>query len=365
MIHVFIGTKAQFIKMAPVLRALDSMGVQYNLIDTGQHWEITQALAVLFDLREPDVSLRPKGKNISTLSQAAIWFLSSLLLYLFNKRKIREWIFRGQGGICLVHGDTLTTLVSALFAKRVGIKVAHVEAGLRSFNFLHPFPEELIRVIVMYLSDVLFAPNDLAFQNLVKMKVRGQIVNTQENTVFDALEYVSKKLTHIPEVSRPYALVTAHRAELVLSHRRLEFLLKALEAIPPDLSIVFVMHDVTLNQLKRFRLLKKLEELPNVYILPLQGYAEFQALLQRAQFLITDGGSIQEEAEILQVPCLILRKHTERKVGTNAMLAGYDLERVRYFLKNYENFRGQPSLNVYSPSKQIADFVRVWNDSRG
>jgi len=123
------------------------------------------------------------------------------------------------------------------------------------------------------------------------------------------------------------------------------------------------MHDVTLNQLKRFSLLEKLAQIPNLQMLPLQGYAEFQGLLQDAQFLITDGGSIQEEAQILNVPCLILRKRTEREIGANAMLAEYDLERVKYFFVHYKDFQGKSHGNPYSPSQQIADFIRKWDDS--
>lgn len=359
MIHVFIGTKAQFIKMAPVIRELDAAGLPYNLIDTGQHWEITQSLIGTFGLRQPDVCLRPRGKNIATAGQAVWWFLQNLRLFAFDRRRIERDIFRGTGGVCLIHGDTLTTLISALFARRARIRVAHVESGLRSFDLLHPFPEELIRLIVMRLSDVLFAPDDVACRNLQGMKVRGRIVNTEGNTISDSVGYIAGCLNRPPGTPDRYALVTIHRAEMVYSRGRLNLLLDTLKLIPPDLTILFVVHDVTLNQLKRFDLYEQVERLPNLRMLPLQDYAGFQGLLHGAELLVTDGGSIQEEAGILDIPCLVLRKKTERPIAHNAVLSRYDLGTIRDFMSGYRSLRRGAGVKADQPSRRIVEYLRA------
>ena len=159
MIHAFIGTKAQFIKTAPVLKELQRRGIEYNLIDSGQHAQTNRKLREFFDIPVPNIILRSGTGDITKLSQAAIWALRIIFLGIFRRRKVWSEIFRSQNGICIIHGDTLTTLLSLFLARRVGIKVAHIEAGLRSFNYLNPFPEELIRIIVMKFSDLLLAPS--------------------------------------------------------------------------------------------------------------------------------------------------------------------------------------------------------------
>ena len=364
MIHIFVGTNAQLIKMAPIMRELDALGCEYNFIDAGQHIENTQEYVNVFGLRNPDVSLRSGHHNITTVPQSVWWFLQSLWLWLSGKNQIRDDVFRGHGGICLVHGDTLTTLISTLYAKRAGIAVAHVEAGLRSHDLLHPFPEELIRIIVMRLSDVLFAPGEQAYANLVDMKVRGLLIDTQTNTVADAVAYIAAKATgEGEELLERCVLVSVHRAEMVFSARRLQLLLDTLAAIPPDLTILFVVHEVTLKQLKAYAMYERLQQMPNVRILPPQNYADFHALMQRAEFLVTDGGSIQEESGILNIPCLVLRKKTEREIGPNALLSQYDMDRIRYFMQHYQEYRGSAAPADHSPSRQIVEFVRHWEDT--
>ena len=177
MIHIFVGTKAQFIKMAPIMQELDRRGIVYNFIDAGQHAGLTGDLIDQFDLRQPNVFLREEGGNIDTLLQAFAWTVSNLWRIVLRRNQVCRRVFGGGDGICLIHGDTLTTLLSLLYAKRCGLKVAHVEAGLRSYHLLDPFPEEMIRLIAMRHSDILFAPSDWALENLHKMGY-GQKVST-------------------------------------------------------------------------------------------------------------------------------------------------------------------------------------------
>ena len=171
MIHVFIGTKAQYIKMAPLLRRMDAEQVDYRLIDSGQHGGLTAALRAELGVREPDFRLG-RNRDVVSVPQAVGWALG-LAGHLASRSRLRNRVFGGHGGVCVVHGDTPSTLMSALLAKRAGMAVAHVEAGLRTFRWLHPFPEEIVRVLVGRIADVLFAPGPEAASNLRDAAVRA------------------------------------------------------------------------------------------------------------------------------------------------------------------------------------------------
>jgi UDP-N-acetylglucosamine 2-epimerase len=362
MIHVFVGTKAQFIKMAPVMQELDRRGIAYNFIDAGQHGELTGGLAQEFGLRVPDVFLRPESRNVNTLFEAITWATESLSQIALKREEVFQRIFRGEGGICLIHGDTLTTLLSLLYAKRCGIKVAHVEAGLRSYHLLNPFPEEMIRLIAMRFSDILFAPSEWAFQNLHKMGFGVKTVNAGGNTIVDTLRYARRRMSSRVRPNGSYAVITIHRVETIFSRSRWETILTLLERIAMDRQALFVLHEPTRRQLERFDLVGRLSQRRAIEILPLQPYLVFVDLLAGADFIVTDGGSIQEESYFLNVPCLILRGQTERLegLGQNAFLAGFDPKRIDGFLQTFSSFRRQnPNEDVY-PSMTIVDHLSTW-----
>ena len=157
MIHFFIGTKAQFIKMAPVMVELEKRGVAFRYIDSGQHAELTRSLRKVFGLREPDVNLYGRNKDVVSLTSAVGWMFKLGWAWLARRKWLREHVFAG-GGICLIHGDTLSTLFGMRMAKAVDLEIGHVEAGLRSFCIWHPFPEELIRIHCMKRCDILLRP---------------------------------------------------------------------------------------------------------------------------------------------------------------------------------------------------------------
>ena len=171
MIHVFIGTKAQYIKTAPLLWQMDARGVHYRLIDSGQHALLAASFQEELGVRPPDVRLGGDA-DITSIPQAIGWTLR-LAVRLLSKRRLRAGVFGGMGGVCVVHGDTPSTLISTVMARRAGLTVAHLEAGLRSGRWFHPFPEELIRFLVARRADLLFAPDDRAVHNLGAMRVKG------------------------------------------------------------------------------------------------------------------------------------------------------------------------------------------------
>ncbi len=363
MIHIFIGTKAQFIKTAPIIRELDARKISYNLIDSGQHAEISGKLIKLFGLRQPDVRLRQSQEDIVSLAKAVSWTCKWVLKAVFQPQWVRRNLFRNQPGICLIHGDTLSTALALFLAKRAGVKVGHIEAGLRSYNMRHPFPEELIRLITMSQADILFAPSKWAYENLIKMNVKGEKIDVGENTIADTIRFALQQQTDINIPKGGYALATIHRLENIYSRERLGRLVELLSKTAKKITVLFVMHKPTRNQLRKFSLLDKLESNSNIKLLPMQSYFDFSRLLRECGFVITDGGSIQEECYYLDVPCLIMREKTERLegLGENACLAEFDVRKINNFMANYSQFKRKTKPADVSPSKLIVDKLRKFS----
>lgn len=357
---VFTGTKAQLIKLAPLVRELEHRRWSYRLVDTGQHSELIAQIIQDLEIRSPDRTLVPGQAGVATLRGGLRWLGRMGRLLTQSSSRLRRELFGGEKGLCFVHGDTASTWVATLLARRAGQRVAHIEAGLRSHNLLHPFPEELIRILVMRRADLLFAPSAAAYRNLEVMGLADRSFllpgNTNLDAVARALERGPKPVPGLPE---PFALATLHRLETLYSRRRLRqvvaWLLQAHSRVP----LVFVLHPPTERRLRATGALRALVD-AGVTHLPLQPYSTFLHLVKSARFVLSDGGSVQEEAAYLGTPCLLLRKTTEREegLGENVVLSRLDGARVRSFLDDFDSFRrpdatrGQPS-----PSAVLLDLV--------
>ena len=358
-INVLLGTKAEMIKVAPVIKELENRGVPFRLIETGQHGAYLNELREEFQIREPDVRLG-KEKDVDNLFEAFKWF-GGLIWILVNRKRVRQQIFSASSGICLIHGDTPSTLIGALLAKRAGFKIAHLESGLRSKSFLHPFPEELIRVAVMKLSDVLFAPDEKAVSNLVALKVKGRIEETTANTGLESLE---KNIEEVERASGP-VVATLHRVENLHNKKRLEGFLKLLERIvQKGQKVLFVVHQPTQEVLNKKGSIKKIKE-KGIEIVPLMKYKEFIKKLASAPYVITDGGSIQEETAHMGIPCLLWRRKTERENGLdqNVVISEYDEEICENFLNNLENYRNENQKISLNPSAHVVDVLEEINQT--
>ena len=363
MIHVFIGTKAQYIKMAPLLRRMDAEGVEYRLIDSGQHGGLTASLRRELGVRNPDCRLGP-GRDIVSVPQALRWALG-LSRHLVLRSRLRNRVFGGHGGVCVVHGDTPTTLLSTLMAKRAGLAVAQVESGLRTHRLLHPFPEEMIRVLVPRLAAVLFAPGPEAASNLRRSGVKGKIIEQSSNTVLESVRDTlgdERDTEPGPGGGGPGApvIVTMHIVENVHRRDRREALVDAVEALAGSVPVRWVMHGHTERALAgnaRQRL-----EAAGVELVSLRPRGEFLAMVSSAPFVITDGGSIQEECALLGVPTLLWRDCTERPdgLGENIVLSHYDRGIVKEFLSDPERYRRPRRMPEVSPTAQILAELDAW-----
>jgi UDP-N-acetylglucosamine 2-epimerase (non-hydrolysing) len=360
-IHVFLGTKAQYIKTAPLLRLLDERGVPYRLIDSGQHGALSVGLRDELGVRAPD-HLLAAGADIDTIPQAIRW-AARLALRLLSARRLRAEVFGGHGGVCVVHGDTPSTLLSALMARRAGLQVAHLEAGLRSRHLLHPFPEEAIRRIVMRISALLFAPDAQAVANLRRMRVKGEIVQLPANTVVEALAHdLDRARAEAGEAALEPgagpAVVTMHRVENLNRRERVEALIGLVERLAAQQPVRFVLHGPTADTLSRHGWRDRLEA-AGVETVGLAPHGTFTRWLHEAPFVITDGGSIQEECALLGVPTLLWRAATERPdgLGRNVVLSRYRPEVVRSFLADPQAHRRPAATDVLRPSEVVLEHL--------
>lgn len=356
MIHIVLGTKAQLVKMAPIMIGLQKIPIGYNFIFTGQHRATISEMLKDFGLKCPDIELYA-GRDVVSLPQMFAWSMRILMSCLTS----RALIFKNdRNGIVLVHGDTFSTVLGALMGKIAGFKVGHVESGLRSFNIFHPFPEELTRLVTFKLSDVLFCPGEWSVKNMRKYQDRKEIINTGMNTMLDTLELAlsaSRSRDHLPPYQ--YAIVSLHRYENIFKKKAFLQLIEIIERTAETIPLLFILHPPTEKQLKRFNLYSRLATNKNIELRPRYSYFAFVTLLEHTEFIITDGGSIQEESSYLGIPCLLLRHATERQEGLqgNVVLSEFKEEKITTFVGEYHKLRGKTNISGYQPSQVIIDSI--------
>lgn len=355
MIHVVLGTKAQLVKMGPLLYLMNEREIPYNFVFTGQHRETVDDLRANFSIKAPDVVLH-EGDDIKSIPAMAVWLTRILFKTICGNSDLFR---RDKAGIVLVHGDTISCLLGAALAKLKGLKVGHVESGLRSHKLLHPFPEELTRILTFWLTDVYFCPGAIPIKNVERY--RGTKVDIQFNTLLDSVRHAAEHrgsvAVSVPE--EEYCIVSVHRFENVFRESRLARIVEIVEDIASKVRVLFVLHAPTEKKLHAFDLFSKLESHPSIELRPRCDYFSFISLLNRSQFLATDGGSNQEEAFFLGKPCLILRAETERDehLGRNAVLSRFDSDVIREFLGRYRDCCIDPATFDVSPCEIILDHV--------
>tara|TARA_R110002110_G_scaffold303525_2_gene517660 strand:+ start:26423 stop:27496 length:1074 start_codon:yes stop_codon:yes gene_type:complete len=355
MIHVFIGTKAQLIKMAPVMVELQTREIPYNFIFSGQHQATVSNIREEFGLKDPDVTLY-NGKDITGVGQMLFWSLRILLFSLSHRKQVWQ---DDKNGIVLNHGDTFSTLLGSLLARVAGHRSAHVESGLRSFRLFHPFPEEITRLLTFRLSNVYFAPGKWAFNNLTGY--RGEKIDTIHNTLLDALRISEQAVLEadvdIPEYS--FGVVSLHRFENIFSRKKLEGIIDLLLRVSEKHSLLFILHKPTQQKLEQFGLMERLKESTKIELRPRYSYFQFIRLIKNAEFVITDGGSNQEECHYLGKPCIIMRAASERQegIGHNAIICDYDHQKIADTLNNLGQYALPAQQLETSPTKIIVDAI--------
>jgi UDP-N-acetylglucosamine 2-epimerase (non-hydrolysing) len=322
-LHV-VGARPNFMKAAPVLRALGKRsGVQQTLVHTGQHYDAAMSEIFFRQLGMPAPNYN-LGVGSGTHAQQTAAVIQSIEPVLAECRP----------DLVLVYGDVNSTVAAALVCSKLGIRVGHVEAGLRSRD--RSMPEEINRLVTDQLSDLLFTPSADADENLLREGIDAAKIHLVGNVMIDTLVRLLPSAQRLLEdenfacVDSPYALVTLHRPSNVDDLPWLREMLATLSELSTRLQVVFPVHPRTRQRLDGLNaaanhgsLLRLIEPLP---------YLEFIALQSRAALVITDSGGVQEETTFLGVPCLTVRENTERPItmmqGTN-QLVGRDLQRLR------------------------------------
>lgn len=353
MIHVFVGTKAQLIKMAPIMIELQRRNIAYNFIFSGQHQATVKNIRDEFAIKDPDITLYG-GKDITGIFQMFLWGIRILFFTLWNRHKVWQG---DRNGIVLNHGDTFSTLLGSVLARVCGQRSAHVESGLRSFNLFHPFPEEVTRLLTFQFSNIYFAPGDWALGNL--KQYRGVKVNTVQNTLLDSLR-VSESAVEVANVEipdYPYAVVSLHRFENIFSKDKLTEIVDLLLQISKKTNLLFILHKPTEKKLEQHQLRAKLEACSNIELRPRYSYFQFIKLIKKATLVITDGGSNQEECFYLGKPCIIMRATSERRegLGENAVICNYRYPEIEQVIDNLASYEIVADQSTVSPTSIIVD----------
>jgi UDP-N-acetylglucosamine 2-epimerase (non-hydrolysing) len=339
-IAVVVGTRPGIIKFSPVIKELTRRKADFFIIHTGQHYSFNMD-RTFFEALELPMARYTNEKVRKCKSHGA---QTAEMI-----RGVEEALLEEKPAVVIVGGDANTNLAGALAARKLGITLAHMEAGLRSDDW--SMPEEHNRVMIDHISDILFAPTEETKENLVQDNVRGKIFitgNTIVEAVRDNVKIAAQKSDILAELSvhpREYFLLTFHREENVDNKRRLENFLHCIYALDASYSyqIIFPIHPRTQIRLKHFELYDQLQEIASLQFVEALGYFDFLKLLSNARLVLTDSGGIQEESCILKVPCVTLRENTERpetvEVGANIVAstaADKVLEAVGYFLREGE-----------------------------
>ncbi len=366
MIYCVIGTRAQLIKMASVIAAIEEKGWPLRIIHTGQHMISMDDLREDFSLQTPWVYLIKKTEA-KTVFSSLKWLSHILYLTAFRAKELIPNANKKKD-IVLVHGDTFSTVIGALLGKLSGASVGHVESGLRSFNVLHPFPEEINRLITFRLMDVAFCPGEWAKQNLKYLK-RKKIINTVNNTLYDSLVLALRPISSPSNCIKlkNYAVISIHRFENLYSNKRLKTIIDLILYTANKIPVTFVMHPITKKRLEKTGLIKQLYSHRNITLSPRTGYFKFIELIAFSSFVITDGGSNQEELSYLNIPTLLVRKTTERQEGltTNVTLSNYSVAISTNFidlnLKNSALSRNISIQKFDSPTDKILNILEKFN----
>lgn len=318
-IILICGARPNFMKIAPLVRALeDAGGFELLLVHTGQHYD--RKMSELFfeelGIPEPDINLEV-GSGTHAVQTAEIM------------KRFEPVLLEYDPDYVLVVGDVNSTIACGMVAVKLGVKLIHVEAGLRSFD--RTMPEEINRVLTDSISDLLFVSEPSGKDNLLKEGVDPLKIHYVGNVMIDTLlankEKASRStiLQDLELTSGKYVTVTLHRPSNVDDKTVLSEIVTAFDEIQQKDKIVFSIHPRTRNNMRTMGVLERLEKMKNVKLIEPVGYIDFLKLLSESHVVMTDSGGIQEETTILGVPCLTLRNNTERPVtltqGTNILVA--------------------------------------------
>jgi len=357
-VAVVLGTRPEIIKMAPVVRVLEREGLDYFILHTGQHYSYNMDRVFFEQLKLPEAKYNLDVGSGSHAEQTGKMLIG--IEYVLN---------RERPDVVLVQGDTNTTLAGALAAVKLGMKVGHVEAGLRSYD--RRMPEEVNRRMADHCSDILFAPTEKSRGILIKEGIPEDRIFVTGNTIVDAVlqnlklsEGNNRVFKELGVDEGGYFLATVHRQENVDDEKRFRGILKGLRKVREEFGfpVLYSVHPRAKKRIHAFKI-----EVSGVRLIEPLDYLSFLRLESGAKLVLTDSGGIQEETCILGVPCVTLRYNTERpetlEVGSN-VLAGTEPEEI---VKKVEYMLNRPKgwPNPFGDGRAGERIVRIVRDEVG
>jgi len=367
-LHV-LGARPNFMKVAPVVRALEKRGVTNVLVHTGQHYDRSLSQAFFDDLGLPTPDIHLEVGSGSHAEQTARVM-----------ERLEPVVVDVDPDLAIVVGDVNSTLAASLVCAKLLVPVAHVEAGLRSFD--RTMPEEINRVITDQVSTLLFTTSPEAHENLVREGIREDRIHFVGNPMIDSLEHhreqarASNVLERLKLTDAEYVLCTLHRPSNVDDPEKLGEILKALNEIASHVPVVFPAHPRTMKMMRASGLESLVTtaepKIGAVACLEPFGYIDFIRLMDGARAIVTDSGGIQEETTILGIPCLTFRENTERPItieqGTNKLI-GTDPAvlpgEVRRILAAPQPVPHRPPLWDGNSGERIGDVILSWHERSG
>lgn len=309
MIYIVAGARPNFMKIAPLIKRMKKEDISFILVHTGQHYDFIMSDIFFEDLEIPkhDIHLNV-GSHSHTMQTAMIMI------------KFEKYLLRDKPELVIVVGDVNSTLACALTAKKLGIKIANIEAGLRSFDM--NMPEEVNRILTDHVSDYLFVSERSGMINLKKEGIDFSKVFFVGNIMIENLINNLNKIKRTPSKDK-YVLITFHRPSNIDKKEDLEKIIDMMIDINGIIKVLFVAHPRTIKNIHKYDLDDKLKE-NNITIMNAVGYLQFLQLMIDSTLIITDSDGIQEEASFLKIPVLTVRKTTERPItiqkGTNTLI---------------------------------------------
>ncbi|MFH1860441.1 MAG: UDP-N-acetylglucosamine 2-epimerase (non-hydrolyzing) [bacterium] len=320
-----VGARPNFVKISPLIEEMNKFShIESIIVHTGQHYDYNMSKQFFKDLNIPDPDIHLEIGSGSHAMQTAKIMMG-----------VEGILLREKPDLTLVVGDVNSTIACALVSVKLNIPVAHVEAGLRSFD--RGMPEEINRILTDAISDYLFVTERSGMKNLLSEGVSEKKMFFVGNVMIDTLLKYRKQaentgiLKELGVEDRNYCLLTLHRPSNVDNQDGLKNILGAIDEIQRDMLVIFPVHPRTRTRMDEFGMRDWIDQMKGLKLIHPVSYLEFLGLMNKAQFVLTDSGGIQEETTVLGIPCLTLRENTERpvtvEVGTN-MVIGTEQKRI-------------------------------------